>query len=384
MKSVVTAEDVRAVPAGGEVVATPGAVVTDWAREVATTRGVRIVLAAGTTPGPLLVAVGADHGGFALKEEVKAHLTRLGYRFHDFGTHSTDAVDYPDVARKVARAIRSGEARLGILVDGAGLGSAMAANKVRGIRAAPCQDAEGRAERARAQRRQRPHPGLGFRRRRPHAGDRGGLPDRDLHRGASPAAGRQDRGHRGRGGPMIDTRLVEAVVRAVLGELEHDHPCACHATPATLCPDRFGRMVGAGAERFGLIAGVPYPVEVARRIDHTLLKPEATREQIEKLCAEARQYALRHRLRESHLGAAVRDRAPRLADPGVHRGRLPPGRYSARGEGLRGGAGGGRRGLRGRHGPERGRPQVRRLSAGGARHRPGRGRVPRGGRACRR
>jgi RpiB/LacA/LacB family sugar-phosphate isomerase len=140
MKKVVTAEDVRAVPAGGEVVATPGAVVTDWAREVATTRGVRIVLAAGVTPGPSLVAVGADHGGFALKEEVKAHLTRLGYRFHDFGTHSTEAVDYPDVARKVARAIRSGEARLGILVDGAGLGSAMAANKVRGIRAAPCQD----------------------------------------------------------------------------------------------------------------------------------------------------------------------------------------------------------------------------------------------------
>jgi RpiB/LacA/LacB family sugar-phosphate isomerase len=139
MKKVVTAEDVRAVPAGGEVVATPGAVVTDWAREVATTRGVRIVLAAGVTPGPSLVAVGADHGGFALKEEVKAHLTRLGYRFHDFGTHSTEAVDYPDVARKVARAIRSGEARLGILVDGAGLGSAMAANKVRGIRAAPCQ-----------------------------------------------------------------------------------------------------------------------------------------------------------------------------------------------------------------------------------------------------
>jgi ribose 5-phosphate isomerase B len=122
-------------------VATPSAVVTDWAREVATTRGVRIVLTAGaSTPGSTLVALGADHGGFALKEEVKRHLTRLGYRFHDFGTHSTEAVDYPDVARKVARAIRSGEARLGILVDGAGLGSAMAANKVRGIRAAPCTD----------------------------------------------------------------------------------------------------------------------------------------------------------------------------------------------------------------------------------------------------
>jgi deoxyribose-phosphate aldolase len=90
---------------------------------------------------------------------------------------------------------------------------------------------------------------------------------------------------------MIDARLVEAVVRAVLSEIDQAGPCACHATPATLCPDRFGRMVGAGAERFGLNAGASYPVEVARRIDHTLLKPEATREQIEKLCAEARQYS---------------------------------------------------------------------------------------------
>src|SRR5207244_6363853 len=81
-----------------------------------------------------------DHGGFALKEEVKVHLTRLGYPFRDLGTFSTDPVDYPDVALAVARAVRGGEARLGILVDGAGLGSAMAANKVRGIRAAPCTD----------------------------------------------------------------------------------------------------------------------------------------------------------------------------------------------------------------------------------------------------
>ncbi|PYQ18900.1 MAG: ribose 5-phosphate isomerase B [Acidobacteria bacterium] len=88
----------------------------------------------------MAVAVGADHGGFALKEEVKAHLTRLGYPFRDLGTFSTDPVDYPDVALAVARAVRNGEARLGILVDGAGLGSAMAANKVRGIRAAPCTD----------------------------------------------------------------------------------------------------------------------------------------------------------------------------------------------------------------------------------------------------
>jgi ribose 5-phosphate isomerase B len=139
VKDIVTAEDVLQAPPGGEVLASPGAIVTPWAREMAATRGVRISVGA-AAPGPFTVAVGADHGGFALKEEIKVHLTRLGYRFRDLGTFSTEAVDYPDVALAVARAVRAGEARLGILVDGAGLGSAMAANKVRGIRAAPCTE----------------------------------------------------------------------------------------------------------------------------------------------------------------------------------------------------------------------------------------------------
>jgi ribose 5-phosphate isomerase B len=139
MKSLITAEDVQAVPPGGEISAAPGAVVTPWAREIAASRGVRIVQGP-AAEGPLVVAVGADHGGYPLKEEVKAHLVRLGYRFHDLGTHSTEPVDYPDIALAVARAVRAGDARIGILVDGAGIGSAMAANKVPGVRAAPCVD----------------------------------------------------------------------------------------------------------------------------------------------------------------------------------------------------------------------------------------------------
>ena len=141
MKDVVTAEDVSAVPPGGEIHASAGAIVTPWAREIAATRGVRIVL--GRAPsGPFAVALGADHGGFALKEEAKHYLGRLGYRFRDYGTFAPEpAVDYPDIALAVAFAIRAGDARLGILVDGAGIGSAMAANKVPGVRAAPCTDA---------------------------------------------------------------------------------------------------------------------------------------------------------------------------------------------------------------------------------------------------
>ena len=140
MKDVVTAADVTAVPAGGEVHAPAGAIVTPWARELAATRGVRIVVGTALV-GPIAIALGADHGGFALKEALKQQLTQLGYRFRDYGTFSTEPVDYPDVALAVGRAVRGADARLGILVDGAGIGSAMAANKVPGVRAALCVDA---------------------------------------------------------------------------------------------------------------------------------------------------------------------------------------------------------------------------------------------------
>jgi ribose 5-phosphate isomerase B len=86
------------------------------------------------------VALGADHGGFALKEDLKAFITGLNYRVIDCGTHSTDAVDYPDLAYAVARLVSAGEAWRGIVIDGAGIGSAMAANKVPGVRAALCYD----------------------------------------------------------------------------------------------------------------------------------------------------------------------------------------------------------------------------------------------------
>jgi ribose 5-phosphate isomerase B len=87
-----------------------------------------------------VVALGADHGGFTLKEILKEFVASLGYSVIDCGAHSTDAVDYPDLAYAVARLVSAGEAWRGIVVDGAGVGSAMAANKVPGIRAALCYD----------------------------------------------------------------------------------------------------------------------------------------------------------------------------------------------------------------------------------------------------
>ena len=87
-----------------------------------------------------LVAIGSDHGGYALKEILKSHLRDLKYPFKDFGTFSEASVDYPDDAAAVAAAVASGEAWRGIIVDGAGIGSCIVANKVPGVRAALCHD----------------------------------------------------------------------------------------------------------------------------------------------------------------------------------------------------------------------------------------------------
>jgi ribose 5-phosphate isomerase B len=87
-----------------------------------------------------VIAVGADHAGFPLKEDVKVWLETRGHRVLDFGTHSTDAVDYPDYAAPVARAVAAGTAERGVLVCGSGIGMAMAANKIPGVRAAVCHD----------------------------------------------------------------------------------------------------------------------------------------------------------------------------------------------------------------------------------------------------
>jgi ribose 5-phosphate isomerase B len=92
-------------------------------------------------PAERRVALGADHGGFELKEALKQYVVEeLGWEVHDCGTHSTDAVDYPDYAAAVAREVAAGRCALGVVVDAAGIGSAMAANKIPGVRCAVCHD----------------------------------------------------------------------------------------------------------------------------------------------------------------------------------------------------------------------------------------------------
>ena len=90
--------------------------------------------------GRKVVAIGADHGGFELKEALKSDLKTLGFDVNDVGTNSKDAVDYPDFAHAVAQAVGSGKAWRGIMIDGAGIGSCIVANKVPGVRAGMAYD----------------------------------------------------------------------------------------------------------------------------------------------------------------------------------------------------------------------------------------------------
>ena len=98
--------------------------------------------AAGATPaaGRVAIAIGADHGGWQLKDAIGRVLGEAGYAITDCGTNGPEAVDYPDIAHAVARLVGDGSCRWGIIVDGAGIGSCMVANKVPGVRAALCHD----------------------------------------------------------------------------------------------------------------------------------------------------------------------------------------------------------------------------------------------------
>jgi ribose 5-phosphate isomerase B len=149
---LLTERDVRDLPIGSELEVAPGLIITPLARQVAMERRVRLVPAASTraTPEPRpsppppsgnpSVAIGADHGGYPLKEALKGFVAKLGHEVIDCGTGSTESVDYPDFALAVAQLVAQGRVGRGILIDGAGIGSCMAANKVPGVRAAMCYD----------------------------------------------------------------------------------------------------------------------------------------------------------------------------------------------------------------------------------------------------
>jgi len=150
MKSfdIITEADARTLEIGSSVALKPGGHVTPLAAD--TLRARRITVLSGVAEASLdglapvadikSIAIGSDHSGVALKAKLRDHLRQRGLRVLDVGTEGSDPVDYPDIAAQVARLVARKEVDAAIVIDGAGLGSAIAANKIDGARAAMCND----------------------------------------------------------------------------------------------------------------------------------------------------------------------------------------------------------------------------------------------------
>ena len=142
MRTVITEGD---IPLAGELRVILGSIITPSARDAARERGVRILelpaeQVSAIAPPEKTVALGADHGGFRMKETLKPVFAELGFEVRDVGVYEEAAADYPDIAERVGVLVAEGKAARGVIVDGAGIGSAMAANKIPGVRAALCYD----------------------------------------------------------------------------------------------------------------------------------------------------------------------------------------------------------------------------------------------------
>lgn len=269
-----------------------------------------------TGDGAPIIAIGADHGGYELKEVIKAALESRGYPVTDCGTSSTEPVDYPSFAHAVATEVSTGRADYGIMVDRAGIGSAMAANKLPGVRAALCYDLS-------SARNSREHNNanvltLGSGLIGPDLAQQivdvflsaSCTVERHLRRAAmieSPTASRsvdattQKPGCQCRhGAPMenLSQQDLDRVVRRIT-ELSGDSSTAfCTNLACAFCqacaetnPEFVRQLVGMGADRVGHRPGAgTIPSELARYIDHTLLRPDATVQEIRDLCAEAKEF----------------------------------------------------------------------------------------------
>jgi ribose 5-phosphate isomerase B len=140
-KRVITEQEIRGASSGDTIRIAESAILTPLAVDLAAERGIKLERAPRRTAFRRhRIALGADHGGFEAKEAIKTTLEDLGHAYRDFGTHSIEPVDYPDYAHLVAIAVARGDCDLGIMIDGAGIGSCMVANKVPGVRAAMCYD----------------------------------------------------------------------------------------------------------------------------------------------------------------------------------------------------------------------------------------------------
>ena len=236
------------------------------------------------------IAIGADHGGFELKAALSGWLREQGHELYDVGTSSNEAVDYPVFAKAVAQAIASGQAQRGIMIDGAGIGSCMTANKVSGVRAAMAYDLS-------SARNGREHNDANV-----------------LTLGA------------GLIGSSLARQIVEVFLSTDCTESRHlkrvamidnNAPSSSPAAAVASSPElaglsesdidrivnRLSGMMGgsqapsAPLDTSGVVPGDqatdspgPLPGAIAKYIDHTILKPDATRQQVAQICDEALEY----------------------------------------------------------------------------------------------
>jgi deoxyribose-phosphate aldolase len=222
----------------------------------------------------LQLALGADHGGFELKEQLKSYLREQGHSIRDLGTGSTDPVDYPKIAKEVADLVSAGTVRFGIMVDGAGIGSAMTANKVPGVLAAAVYN-ETLARNAREHNDANVLT-LGAGQVDVETAKR--IVDVFLTTECT-----VDR-HRKRVSMIrdLDRKGARNVSRNPGGDLSPEDMARI--------ADRVRELLQQGGGVVSSPAAVIPPDKLVKLIDHTLLKPEATDEDIAKLCDEAARY----------------------------------------------------------------------------------------------
>ena len=262
------------------------------------------------------IAIGSDHAGFELKEKLKQYLIDKSHTVFDCGSFSTEAVDYPLIAYKVAKLIAEEKYERGIIIDGAGIGSAIAANKVHGIRAALCYDLS-------TARNSREHNDanvltlgaglIGFEltkqivdvwlttectvdrhlRRVKMIGDieKGNMP-LETTSAKNPTSIVTEISNE-------DLERIAAKISAMLGQRNNLasslFPATCDNQTCNFCgqcvekaPEGVRKFINMGVTRVSNTpGGKGAPQDIARYIDHTLLKPDATRDDIKKLCQEA-------------------------------------------------------------------------------------------------
>ncbi|MCA9707488.1 MAG: deoxyribose-phosphate aldolase [Myxococcales bacterium] len=266
------------------------------------------------------VVLASDHGGFALKEALEAHLQAKGFEVLDVGTHSTESCDYPVFAREAAEAIARGEAWRGVIVDGAGIGSAMVANKVKGVRAGMAFD-EATARNAREH--NDAHVltlGAGYldleaakrivdtflatectverhQRRVGMIDALDGIPQRPTTRAAAMATGDAQ--------PALVDRIAKVLSEnpGLLQQLGRGVGARAGA-PGNVCmtcndcnhhcpsnaPDAVRSLVTLGGRVRGRLGTPQVPADIAKLIDHTLLRADATYAEIDQLCSEATEF----------------------------------------------------------------------------------------------